>query len=96
ALPFYAGNKFYLFYKKVYTDVRMVAAPPSSVGKFGGEAKIKNGKNGDAPFNEVRRRAKMPELTPQLLIRLPGICTRSLRVRLELLALSCRTSHKLS
>ena len=27
------------------------------------EAKIKNGKNGDAPFNEVRRRAKMPELT---------------------------------
>ena len=37
ALPFYAGNKFYLIYKKVYSDVRMVAAPPSSVGKFGGE-----------------------------------------------------------
>lgn len=37
ALPFYAGNKFYLFYKKEYPDVRMVAAPPSSVGKFGGE-----------------------------------------------------------
>lgn len=37
ALPFYAGNKFYLFFKKVYTDVRMVAAPPSSIGKFGGE-----------------------------------------------------------
>ncbi|MDL2304480.1 S46 family peptidase [Bacteroides sp. OttesenSCG-928-D19] len=37
ALPFYAGNKFYLIYKKEYTDVRMVAAPPSSVGKFGGE-----------------------------------------------------------
>ena len=37
ALPFYAGNKFYLFYKKIYPDVRMVAAPPSSVGKFGGE-----------------------------------------------------------
>lgn len=37
ALPFYAGNKFYLFYKKVYNDVRMVAAPPSSIGKFGGE-----------------------------------------------------------
>lgn len=27
------------------------------------EAKVKLGKNGDAPFNEVRRRAKMPELT---------------------------------
>ena len=26
------------------------------------EAKIKNGKSGDNPFNEVRRRAKMPEL----------------------------------
>lgn len=37
ALPFYAGNKFYLFFNKVYNDVRMVAAPPSSVGKFGGE-----------------------------------------------------------
>lgn len=37
ALPLYAGNKFYLFYKKVYSDIRMVAAPPSSVGKFGGE-----------------------------------------------------------
>ena len=37
ALPFYAGNRFYLFYKKVYEDVRMVAAPPSSIGKFGGE-----------------------------------------------------------
>lgn len=37
ALPFFAGNKFYLFYKKIYSDVRMVAAPPSSIGKFGGE-----------------------------------------------------------
>ena len=36
-LPFYGGNRYYLFYKKVYTDVRMVAAPPSSIGKFGGE-----------------------------------------------------------
>lgn len=36
-LPFFAGNKYYLIYKKTYTDVRMVAAPPSSVGKFGGE-----------------------------------------------------------
>ena len=37
ALPFYEGNKFYLFFMKTYTDVRMVAAPPSSIGKFGGE-----------------------------------------------------------
>lgn len=37
ALPYYAGNKYYLLVYKTYTDVRMVAAPPSSVGKFGGE-----------------------------------------------------------
>lgn len=35
--PFYAGNKFYLMVMKVYSDVRMVAAPPASVGKFGGD-----------------------------------------------------------
>ncbi len=35
--PFYAGNKFYLMIMKVYSDIRMVAAPPASVGKFGGE-----------------------------------------------------------
>lgn len=36
-LPFFAGNKYYMFFRKTYTDVRMVAAPPSSIGKFGGE-----------------------------------------------------------
>ena len=36
-LPFYEGNKFYMFFMKTYSDVRMVAAPPSSIGKFGGE-----------------------------------------------------------
>ena len=34
---FYDGNRYYFFIEKVYQDVRMVAAPPSSVGKFGGE-----------------------------------------------------------
>ena len=37
ALPFYAGNKYYVIFLKTYSDVRMVAAPPSSIGKFGGE-----------------------------------------------------------
>ena len=36
-LPFYAGNQYYLFFKKIYPDIRMVAAPPQSIGKFGGE-----------------------------------------------------------
>lgn len=34
---FYGGNKYYLFVKTVYTDIRMVGAPPSSIGKFGAD-----------------------------------------------------------
>lgn len=30
---FYGGNKYYMFTKKVYSDVRLVGAPPSSIGK---------------------------------------------------------------
>ncbi len=36
-IPFYSNNKYYLVTYKVYKDVRMVFAPPSSVGKFGGD-----------------------------------------------------------
>ncbi|MBN1597306.1 MAG: S46 family peptidase [Bacteroidales bacterium] len=32
---FYAGNEFYLFVYEVFKDVRLVGAPPSSIGKFG-------------------------------------------------------------
>lgn len=68
ALPFYAGNKYYFFVMKVYSDVRMVAAPPQSMGKFGGETdnwmwprhtcdfsmfRIYGDKNGNpAPYNK--------------------------------------------
>ena len=34
---FYGGNKYYLFIKKTYSDVRLVGAPPSSIGKFGAD-----------------------------------------------------------
>ncbi|MBX9852469.1 MAG: S46 family peptidase [Cytophagaceae bacterium] len=34
---FFENNVFYMFIYEVYTDVRMVAAPPSSIGKFGGD-----------------------------------------------------------
>ncbi|HSG68461.1 MAG TPA: S46 family peptidase, partial [Bacteroidales bacterium] len=34
---FYSGNEFYLFVYKVYEDVRLVGAPPSSIGKYGGD-----------------------------------------------------------
>lgn len=35
--PFYGANKYYLFLKTVYKDIRMVGAPPSSIGKFGAD-----------------------------------------------------------
>lgn len=35
--PFYEGNEFYLFVYDVYTDVRLVGAPPSAIGKYGGD-----------------------------------------------------------
>lgn len=35
--PFYSGNNYYLFVYEKYTDVRMVGAPPSSIGKFGAD-----------------------------------------------------------
>ena len=34
---FYGGNRYYLFLKTVYSDIRMVGAPPSSIGKFGAD-----------------------------------------------------------
>lgn len=66
-LPYFAGNRYYMVYYKVYPDVRLVAAPPMSVGKFGGETdnwmwprhtgdfsmfRIYAGKNGEpAPYS---------------------------------------------
>lgn len=35
--PFYGANRYYLFVKTVFKDIRMVGAPPSSIGKFGAD-----------------------------------------------------------
>ena len=35
--PMYYGNQHYLFVYCTYRDVRLVGAPPSSIGKFGGD-----------------------------------------------------------
>lgn len=35
--PFFYGNEYYLFIVETFKDVRMVGAPPSAIGKFGGE-----------------------------------------------------------
>jgi len=36
-VPFYARNRYYVVLYDVFRDVRLVVAPPSSVGKFGGD-----------------------------------------------------------
>jgi len=33
--PFFEGNQYYLFVTETYRDVRLVGAPPSSIGNFG-------------------------------------------------------------
>lgn len=35
--PFYAGNQYFAFVTKKYSDVRLVGAPPSSIGKYGAD-----------------------------------------------------------
>jgi len=34
---FYSGNEFYLFIYETFKDVRLVGAPPSSIGKYGAD-----------------------------------------------------------
>ncbi|MBI1341699.1 MAG: serine protease [Terrimonas sp.] len=33
--PFFEGNQYYLFVTETYRDIRLVGAPPSSIGNFG-------------------------------------------------------------
>lgn len=33
--PFFEGNKYFLFVTETYKDIRLVGAPPSSIGNFG-------------------------------------------------------------
>lgn len=35
--PFFDGNAYYLFVYEIFKDVRLVGAPPSSIGKFGAD-----------------------------------------------------------
>src|SRR5689334_2269137 len=35
--PFYYGNEYYMFTTEVFNDIRLVGAPPASIGKFGGD-----------------------------------------------------------
>lgn len=35
--PFYMGNQYFMFVNEVFTDIRMVGAPPTAIGNFGSE-----------------------------------------------------------
>ena len=35
--PLFYGNQYFVYVYKIYTDVRLVGAPPSAIGKFGGD-----------------------------------------------------------
>lgn len=35
--PFYMGNQYFLFVNETFTDVRLVGAPPTTIGSFGGD-----------------------------------------------------------
>ena len=34
---FYSGNEYYMFVYQIFEDIRLVGAPPSAIGKFGGD-----------------------------------------------------------
>jgi hypothetical protein len=36
-MPFFLGNQYFLIVNEVFSDVRLVGAPPSAIGKFGGD-----------------------------------------------------------
>ncbi|HJN06320.1 MAG TPA: S46 family peptidase [Bacteroidales bacterium] len=35
--PFFQGNEYYMMITEVFKDIRLVGAPPSNIGKFGGD-----------------------------------------------------------
>jgi hypothetical protein len=38
AIPFFKGNQYLLFTYNRYSDIRLVGAPPESIGKYGGDS----------------------------------------------------------
>lgn len=35
--PLYKGNQYFMYVYEIYKDIRLVGAPPSAIGKFGGD-----------------------------------------------------------
>jgi len=36
-IPYFHGNQYYLYVTEIFKDIRFVGAPPSGIGKFGGD-----------------------------------------------------------
>ena len=85
-VPYFGGNRFYIFYEQTFLDVRLVANPPYNVGQFGGNTdnwmwprqnadfamfRIYADKNGDpAPYSKKNVPLKVRKYLP---ISLKGI-----------------------
>ncbi len=37
-VPFFHGNQYYMMLNRIFKDIRLVGAPPSNIGKFGGDS----------------------------------------------------------
>ncbi len=37
-VPYFGGNRFFIFYEQTYQDIRLVANPPYNIGQFGGNS----------------------------------------------------------
>ena len=70
---FYGGNKYYLFLKTTYSDIRMVGAPPSSIGKFGADTDRTTG-CGRATRATSLYSASMPARTANPPLTTPTMC----------------------
>ncbi len=79
-VPYFGGNRFYIFYEQTFLDVRLVANPPYNVGQFGGNTdnwmwprqnadfamfRIYADKNGDpAPYSKKNVPLKVRKYLP--------------------------------
>ncbi len=81
---FYGGNKYYLFVKTTYTDIRMVGAPPSSIGKFGADTDNWMWPRHTGDFSLFRIYAKPNgEPAPYSVTNMPLHVKRPLRISLQ-------------
>ena len=81
---FYGGNKYYLFVKTTYTDIRMVGAPPSSIGKFGADTDNWMWPRHTGDFSLFRIYAKPNgDPAPYSVTNMPLHVKRSLRISLQ-------------